>query len=148
MGNAVLAHINSQPPESLRTRRTNVLRRQDAVRKSDRMTMHYSAPDIARDGSIAVAPISTARFASSTDIRPYIANGPPHSVDEVFHLAVDVRSDRRATKTGRWWRASRSKGIDVLFEEVRDAHNWENRRDRLRSGLSWPFPAPSWLVYE
>lgn len=39
-------------------------------------------------------------------------------------------------------------GIDVRFEEVRDAHNWENWRDRLRTGLSWLFPGPLWLVYE
>ena len=39
-------------------------------------------------------------------------------------------------------------GIDVLFEEARDAHNWENWRDRLRSGLSWLFPGPQWMVYE
>lgn len=39
-------------------------------------------------------------------------------------------------------------GIDVLFEEARDAHNWENWRDRLRNGLSWLFPGPVWIVYE
>ena len=39
-------------------------------------------------------------------------------------------------------------GIDVLFEEARDAHNWENWRDRLRSGLTWLFPGPVWMVYE
>ena len=39
-------------------------------------------------------------------------------------------------------------GIDVRFEEARDAHNWENWRDRLRNGLSWLFPGPLWLVYE
>ena len=39
-------------------------------------------------------------------------------------------------------------GIDVLFEEARDAHNWENWRDRLRNGLSWLFPGPQWMVYE
>lgn len=39
-------------------------------------------------------------------------------------------------------------GIDVRFEEARDAHNWENWRDRLRTGLSWLFPGPLWLVYE
>jgi enterochelin esterase family protein len=39
-------------------------------------------------------------------------------------------------------------GIDVRFEEVRDAHNWENWRDRLRNGLSWIFPGPVWIVYE
>jgi enterochelin esterase family protein len=41
-----------------------------------------------------------------------------------------------------------SRGIDVRFEEVRDAHNWENWRDRLRIGLSWLFPGPLWMVYE
>ena len=41
-----------------------------------------------------------------------------------------------------------SQGIDVRFEESRDAHNWENWRDRLRNGLSWLFPGPLWLVYE
>ena len=39
-------------------------------------------------------------------------------------------------------------GIDVRFEEARDAHNWENWRDRLRTGLSWLFPGPLWMVYE
>lgn len=41
-----------------------------------------------------------------------------------------------------------SRGLDVRFEEARDAHNWENWRDRLRSGLSWLFPGPLWMVYE
>ncbi|MEM6532758.1 MAG: alpha/beta hydrolase-fold protein [Myxococcota bacterium] len=41
-----------------------------------------------------------------------------------------------------------SQGIDVRFEEARDAHNWENWRDRLRNGLSWLFPGRVWLVYE
>ncbi len=41
-----------------------------------------------------------------------------------------------------------AQGIDVRFEEARDAHNWENWRDRLRSGLSWLFPGPQWMVYE
>ncbi len=39
-------------------------------------------------------------------------------------------------------------GIDIRFEEARDAHNWENWRDRLRNGLSWLFPGPQWMVYE
>ncbi len=38
--------------------------------------------------------------------------------------------------------------IDIRFEEARDAHNWENWRDRLRNGLSWLYPGPLWLVYE
>lgn len=41
-----------------------------------------------------------------------------------------------------------SQGIEVRFEEARDAHNWENWRDRLRNGLSWLFPGPLWMVYE
>lgn len=41
-----------------------------------------------------------------------------------------------------------AQGIDVKFEEVRDAHNWENWRDRLRNGLSWLFPGPLWMVYD
>lgn len=41
-----------------------------------------------------------------------------------------------------------SQGIDVRFEEARDAHNWENWRDRLRNGLTWLFPGPLWIVYE
>jgi enterochelin esterase family protein len=41
-----------------------------------------------------------------------------------------------------------TQGIDVRFEEARDAHNWENWRDRLRNGLSWIFPGPVWIVYE
>ncbi len=40
------------------------------------------------------------------------------------------------------------KGVDLLFEEARDAHNWENWRDRLRLGLTWLMPGPAWLVYE
>ena len=39
-------------------------------------------------------------------------------------------------------------GIEVSFEEARDAHNWENWRDRLRNGLTWLFPGPVWMVYE
>jgi len=39
-------------------------------------------------------------------------------------------------------------GMDVLFVEARDGHNWENWRDRLRDGLSWLLPGPLWLVYE
>jgi len=41
-----------------------------------------------------------------------------------------------------------SAGMDVRFEEARDGHNWENWRDRLRTGLSWLFPGPLWMVYE
>ena len=41
-----------------------------------------------------------------------------------------------------------AQGIDVRFEEARDAHNWENWRDRLRNGLSWLYPGPVWMVYE
>lgn len=41
-----------------------------------------------------------------------------------------------------------AQGLDVRFEEARDAHNWENWRDRLRSGLSWLYPGPLWMVYE
>ena len=41
-----------------------------------------------------------------------------------------------------------AQGIKVRFEEVRDAHNWENWRDRLRNGLSWLFPGPVWMTYE
>jgi len=41
-----------------------------------------------------------------------------------------------------------AQGMQVKFEEARDAHNWENWRDRLRTGLSWLFPGPLWMVYE
>ena len=41
-----------------------------------------------------------------------------------------------------------AQGMQVHFEEARDAHNWENWRDRLRNGLSWLFPGPLWMVYE
>ncbi len=41
-----------------------------------------------------------------------------------------------------------SKGVEVRFEEARDAHNWENWRDRLRLGLTWLMPGPAWQVYE
>jgi len=39
-------------------------------------------------------------------------------------------------------------GMQVRYEEVWDAHNWENWRDRLRNALSWLFPGPLWLVYD
>ncbi len=42
----------------------------------------------------------------------------------------------------------RDQRIDLRYEEVRDGHNWENWRDRLRTGLAWLFPGPLWLVYE
>ena len=41
-----------------------------------------------------------------------------------------------------------AQGMQIHFEEARDAHNWENWRDRLRNGLSWLFPGPLWMVYE
>ena len=41
-----------------------------------------------------------------------------------------------------------AQGIEVRFEEARDAHNWENWRDRLQNGMSWLFPGPLWMVYE
>ena len=41
-----------------------------------------------------------------------------------------------------------AQGMQVHFEEARDAHNWENWRDRLRSALTWLFPGPLWMVYE
>jgi len=41
-----------------------------------------------------------------------------------------------------------ARGVNVRFEEARDAHNWENWRDRLRNGLSWLYPGPLWMVYE
>lgn len=39
-------------------------------------------------------------------------------------------------------------GVELKYEEVRDGHNWVNWRDRLRTGLSWLFPGPLWMVYE
>lgn len=44
--------------------------------------------------------------------------------------------------------ALQASGMDVKYTEVRDGHNWENWRDRLREGLSWLFPGPLWMVYE
>jgi len=41
-----------------------------------------------------------------------------------------------------------STGMEMRYVEVRDGHNWENWRDRLREGLSWLFPGPLWMVYE
>jgi len=41
-----------------------------------------------------------------------------------------------------------AQGMQINFEEARDAHNWENWRDRLRNGLTWLFPGPLWMVYE
>ena len=31
-------------------------------------------------------------------------------------------------------------GMEVLYTEARDGHNWENWRDRLREGLIFLFP--------
>lgn len=42
----------------------------------------------------------------------------------------------------------RERGMEVRYDEVRDGHNWENWRDRLRTGLSWLYPGPLWMVYE
>lgn len=39
-------------------------------------------------------------------------------------------------------------GADVRLSEDQDGHNWENWRDRLRTGLTWLFPGPYWMVYE
>lgn len=39
-------------------------------------------------------------------------------------------------------------GMRVRFEESRDGHNWVSWRDRARTGLSWLFPGPLWMVYE
>jgi enterochelin esterase family protein len=39
-------------------------------------------------------------------------------------------------------------GMEVRYVEARDGHHWENWRDRLRTGLSWLFPGPLWMVYE
>ena len=35
----------------------------------------------------------------------------------------------------------RDQGLEVRYEEARDGHHWENWRDRLRTALSWLFPA-------
>ena len=39
-------------------------------------------------------------------------------------------------------------GWEVLYEEARDGHNWENWRDRLRPALTWLFPVPLWFYYD
>jgi enterochelin esterase family protein len=39
-------------------------------------------------------------------------------------------------------------GLGVRYEEVRDGHNWENWRDRMRDALSYVYPGPQKLVYE
>jgi len=39
-------------------------------------------------------------------------------------------------------------GMEVKFIEARDGHNWDNWRDRLRTGLSYLFPGPLLFVYE
>jgi enterochelin esterase-like enzyme len=41
----------------------------------------------------------------------------------------------------------RSHGINVKFVEAYDGHNWENWRNRLRTGLTWLFPGPLWVTY-
>ena len=38
--------------------------------------------------------------------------------------------------------------LQVRLEEARDGHNWQNWRDRMRSGLTYLFPGPLWMVYE
>ena len=35
-------------------------------------------------------------------------------------------------------------GMDVLYTEARDGHNWENWRDRLREGLTFLFPGTAY----
>jgi enterochelin esterase family protein len=39
-------------------------------------------------------------------------------------------------------------GMQVRYVEARDAHSWENWRDRLREALSWIWPGPQRLYYE
>ncbi len=39
-------------------------------------------------------------------------------------------------------------GMEVVYSEAHDGHNWENWRDRLREGLSFLFPGQLWMVYE
>ena len=41
----------------------------------------------------------------------------------------------------------RRSGMEVHYVEVPDGHNWENWRDRLREGLAWLLPDPTWLYY-
>ncbi len=41
----------------------------------------------------------------------------------------------------------RANGFKVKFDEAYDGHNWENWRNRLRSGLTWLFPGPLWVTY-
>jgi enterochelin esterase-like enzyme len=38
--------------------------------------------------------------------------------------------------------------LQVRYDEARDGHNWQNWRDRLRTGLTYLFPGPLWMVYE
>lgn len=42
----------------------------------------------------------------------------------------------------------REAGMDVLYREARDGHNWENWRDRLREALTWLHPGDQRFVYE
>ncbi|MEM6639495.1 MAG: alpha/beta hydrolase-fold protein [Pseudomonadota bacterium] len=92
----------------------------------------------------------------------------PHSRGEVFDPVVDFVNRFRASPRQCADRVYMSCGVyesliyenrslvprlqaddmEVRFEEVRDAHNWENWRDRLRSALSWLFPGPNWVVYD
>jgi len=44
--------------------------------------------------------------------------------------------------------ALQAAGMQVRYVESRDGHNWENWRDRLRDGLTWLYPGPTWMVYE
>lgn len=41
----------------------------------------------------------------------------------------------------------RRSGMEVRYVETPDGHNWENWRDRLREGLSYLLPDPTWLYY-
>lgn len=42
----------------------------------------------------------------------------------------------------------REAGMDVMYREHRDGHNWENWRDRLREALTWLHPGDARFVYE
>ncbi|MDX1556627.1 MAG: hypothetical protein R3212_11415, partial [Xanthomonadales bacterium] len=72
-----------------------------------------------------------------------LAVARPHLVVvRLDRVARDLLPDAQAL--GR----PQGQGMDVTFEEARDAHNWENWRDRLRAGLTLLFPGPLWMIYE
>jgi enterochelin esterase family protein len=71
----------------------------------------------------------------------------PHAVAEKIYMSCGVY-ESLIYENRSLLPLLQAQGMQVHYEEVRDAHNWENWRDRLRQGLTWSFPGPLWMVYE